>query len=127
MKRQVTDTINFGVLPGEALVSIGGDLDAVISREKDKDWLFYLNGMKEDGLTTNFANRTTIDDVLYASIFLENKKGEDWYAMVAHEVLHMCQFLCHAHVINMIQEKEMVAYLHTHIMKQILQINKKKK
>jgi len=86
MKRQVVDTINFGVLPGEALVSIGGDLDAVISREKDKDWLFYLNGMKEDGLTTNFANRTTVDDVLYASIFLENKKDEDWYAMVAHEV-----------------------------------------
>lgn len=47
------------------------------------------------------------------------------YARLAHEVIHICQFLfeiCNAHPI---EEKEAFAYTHTHIMEQVLtQINK---
>lgn len=121
MKKK-TSTINFGILPGYAFVSIGGDIDDVIKKEADKGWLYYFKALKQDGLTINFANRTTINGELYSSIFLKNKEDEDWYAVVAHEVFHLCQFLCEAHQVDMIQEKEMVAYLHTHLMKQILHL-----
>lgn len=42
------------------------------------------------------------------------------YAKLAHEVIHICQFIfevCNAHPI---EEKEAFAYTHTHIMEQIL-------
>lgn len=123
--KKIINTINFGILPGYALVSIGGTTKEVLEKEKDKQWKFYLQTLVDSGLEINFCNRTEIDGVTYFSLFIENKKNENWYSVLAHELLHMCQFLCNQHCVDMIQEKEMVAYLHTHLMNQIIDLNKK--
>lgn len=124
MKNKIkTGTIDFGIFQGYALVCIGGTPKEAVEKETDKGWKDYLNYLVEEGMTTNFCNKVQIGRTTYFSLFLENKRNEGWYAIVAHEIFHLCQFICKLNHIDMIQEKESVAHLHTHLMKQIIKLN----
>jgi len=116
-----TATIDFGLLPGYAFVSIGATVKQVLEKQKDKEWVNYFKSL-ENNTNFNFCNKTEINGTTFFSLFIENKKGEEWYATLAHEVFHLCQFLCNTYYIDMVQEKEMVAYLHTHLMTQIIKL-----
>lgn len=118
----MSTTIDFGSLPGYAIVFVGGDVKKAIENETDKEWKMYYETLDYDGMTTNFCNKTEIEGTTYYSLFIELPKDENWYTMLAHEVLHLCQFLCKTHHIDMIEEKESVAYLHTHLMNQIIKL-----
>lgn len=67
-----------------------------------------------------------IESDLYYIILKEPFNHEPMeYAKLAHEVVHICQFLFDKCCADPIAEKEAFAYTHTHIMEQILkQINK---
>lgn len=119
-----TGNINFGIFPGECFVCIGATVKQIAETEPDKKWKQYFEFLVEDGMTTNFCNESAVDGLTYYSLFIEEKKDDAWFAKLAHELLHLCQFICKTHVLNMIEEKESVAYLHTHLMNQVLQINK---
>ena len=127
-KRIVTSKINFGIFDGYALLSIGGTVKEVLKKEKDKQWKDYLIFLDKMGQTINFANKSELEgkkeNIVFFSIFLENKLNEDWYIVLAHEVFHLCQFIAKHYHIDMIEEKESMAYLHSHLMKQILKLNK---
>tara|TARA_R110000868_G_C10692254_1_gene748449 strand:+ start:446 stop:832 length:387 start_codon:yes stop_codon:yes gene_type:complete len=124
-KKSLTSTINLGSIPGYAFVSIGLSVKDVLKRETAKEWKEYFTYLDEDGLTTNFCNSVTINDVMYRSVFIEQKNNDnEWYIILAHELIHLCQFICATHQIDMIKEKESVAYLHSHLMRQILDLVK---
>jgi len=120
----VSTTIDFGILQGTCMISFGfsyQELKKQLKDEKCNEWISAAK--KADDLFKNakyFACRTVHKGVDY--YFLIFKEPFDFtdkhYTILAHEALHITQFLCRQFHID--QEDEFQAYLHSHIMEQCL-------
>jgi hypothetical protein len=120
-KKHSVRLINHGVFPGETIVHINISPEEMIKKTKNKKWLFYYKNLVEENNGKNFCNMTDIDGETFSSIFIEKRNGtEEWYVILAHEVIHLVQFWSSKIGIDMVKEKEATAYFHSHVMRQIL-------
>lgn len=95
------------------------------------DWFAGLTG--DEGLfkkTQCFACKRVLEDstgrkptknLFYIVINRPFKKTNEDYIILAHEVTHICQFILPS-ILERDREIEAEAYLHSHIMRQILNI-----
>lgn len=121
--------INFGSFSGTCLVSCGLSIKYIrkhLKKNKNGDW---RKGLKEteEFSSTQLAWGIRIkvrykkaDRHLYY-ILLKNpwKYTEENYITLAHEAVHICQFVLRD-IMNRDEEIECEAYLHSHIMTQVL-------
>lgn len=129
---KVLHWLNTGIFPATILFSQGFSYDEInkmLTQKKAFDWKMGISNDKAliDG-GKNFALHRTIyrksnntDEVeLFYIIFRDCMTFTDYeYCKLAHEILHICQFLLPA-ILNRDREYECEAYLHTHIMQQCL-------
>lgn len=121
--------LNFGSFPGSVLFANGYEYEELIEslkRKKCTSWAKAL--MPSEGLVTQADNLTIFQEMeedggSYQYFFLLIKRpfefSDEEYCILAHEVLHLCQFhLCK--VLNRDREFEAEAYTHTHLMKQAI-------
>lgn len=129
--------LNMGCYPGYTLFIHNFTVDEVLAqlkKRKSKDW---YQGVLQ--------NRTTFDSANFLAIgteLLNDKTGESvklyyimlkkefdfsdyHYSVLAHEVLHICQFYLPA-ILDRNREYEAEAYLHTHLMTQCLKAIRRK-
>ncbi len=123
--KAVISTINFGTFHGYAMACIGTNVEEVLSKHKDKGWREYLTRVKEEGFDCDFVHEAKMaNGNVYSCVFVSKKGGDEWYIKVAHECFHLCQILAQNYHIDMILEKESMAYQHSHLMRQILELAK---
>lgn len=126
---KIIRTLNAGIFPPKIIFSVGFGYDELIKKlSKYNDG--WETALKED--------KELIDSQKYLAlkrtVTIKNKKPVEYYyiiireqflftdssmCMLAHEVLHICQFFLPS-VLEMDREIECVAYTHTHIMQQCL-------
>lgn len=118
--------LNTGIFPAKVLFSTGFTYDDIIKelkKQKSNEWVEALKNDKsfiDSG--KNFAlKRESKDGRLYFFIiFIDTFQFTDyWYCKLAHEILHICQFLL-PDLLDRDREYECEAYLHTHLMEQAL-------
>lgn len=123
--KAVISTINFGAFHGHAMACIGTNVDEVLLKQKDKGWRLYLEQVKEEGFNCDFVHEAKMrDGNVYSCIFVSKKDSDEWYIKVAHECFHLCQILAMNYHIDMSQEKESMAYHHSYLMRQMLELAK---
>ena len=129
---KVLHWLNTGIFPATILFSHGFSYDEInkmLTQKKASDWKLGISNDKKliDG-GKNFALHRTIfrkstdenEVELFYIIFRDCMTFTDYdYCKLAHEVLHICQFLL-PDILNRDREYECEAYLHTHIMQQCL-------
>lgn len=123
--------LNTGIFPATIMFSCGFDYSEIVKvlkKTKAKEWLAgikgeseLLNGNNWFGLKREIINTKTGKTVLLYYIILKNSFDftDDSYCKLAHEVLHICQFML-PDLLDRDREFECEAYLHTHIMGQCL-------
>lgn len=123
--------LNTGIFPATVMFVVGFTYDEVIKHTKKHKGDTWHIALSEDRVFWNNSN--------YAAMkrSIENTKTGEWvdhfiikikepftfsdydYCKLAHEVLHICQYLL-PKILNRDQENECEAYLHTHLMQQCL-------
>lgn len=128
--------LNLGSFPGSVCFCHGFDYDEIMRILKKKDAPYWYEALVHDkellskgnyyGLYRCVENVKTGESVnLYYIILKKRFRFTDWdYVMLAHEVLHICQFYLPA-VLDRDREIEAEAYLHSHLMTQCLDIIRK--
>lgn len=101
------------------------------SKQKAFDWFAGIVGDKELFDTTSYFATSRIlecsagknpDKTLFYIVINEKfKNTHEDYIILAHEVLHLCQFIL-PYILERDKEIEAEAYLHSHLMRQILNI-----
>lgn len=125
--------INSGIFYANILFIYNYEHDEAIKalkKEKCHDWIAGLEDIKDLFDQTNCSNfaayrsiynkKTNEDKQLY--YIVRQKKfnfTDDDYCVLAHEVVHLCQFILRD-ILNRNKEVEAEAYLHTHLMTQCL-------
>lgn len=123
-----------GIWPCTGIMFIQGfSYEQIVKEFKDDNCPDWAEGLKNDKPLIDQARylamvRTLpetqdypIGSDLYYIILKESFNHEPMeYAKLAHEVIHICQFLFDKCCADPIAEKEAFAYTHTHIMEQIL-------
>lgn len=142
-KIQKIEFINFGIFPGhclfahqfsyeELIMTIDAEYNSKrwkddepfwklgIGAESDKRLIDYGDYM---ALSRELVNASKgINKKLFYLIIKSDFKFTDYeYCKLAHEVVHLCQFYL-PDVLDRNKEPEAEAYLHTHIMDQVLKI-----
>ncbi len=124
MKKKVQSFwINRGIYDGECLVFVDTTPAEEALKEKDSNWKIHFQNLATRGFTDNFTDRTIgdVNGLLYLTLWLRRLEDtHEMYTLIAHEVLHIVQFTALDFHFDMIEEKEATAYLHSHLMKQIL-------
>jgi len=125
--------LDTGIFPATILFSYQFSYDEVIRLLKKKqasDWLAGISGDKIRLTNSNYIalhreleNTTTHETRKLFYIFIKEEfKYTDYeYCNLAHEVVHMCQYILPA-ILDRDKEHEAEAYLHTHIMSQLLEV-----
>ncbi len=124
---------NMGTLPGYVMISCGYNYKQItrkLIKMKYRSWAKALSVHKEvinqsSQVACRAKNKSSKTGQVrhYYYIILQRKfkfTDED-YAMLAHEVLHICQFYL-PDILNRDREVEAEAYLHTYLMKQCLKV-----
>lgn len=123
------DYLNTGIFPATVLFSHGFSYKEIMKTLKKTKAKVWYNGIYEDrvlleGGTWFALGREVVEDginkKLFYIILTEEFDFSDYsYCKLAHEVLHICQFVL-PDILNRDREFECEAYLHTHIMMQCL-------
>jgi hypothetical protein len=128
---QLIRWLNDGIFPVHILFSVGFSYDEIIKhckKLKANDW---VTGLSQDkqlidsgtcfGLGRTIENTKSGKEVhLFYIIITRHFDFSDWdMVMLAHEILHICQFML-PKILNRDNEIEAEAYLHSHIMTQCL-------
>jgi len=128
---KVLHWLDTGIFPASVLFSYQFEYDEIISLLKQKRATYWKEGILDDkelidggtyfGLRRTHENlKTGVEKKLFYIIIKEEFKFTDYeYCKLAHEVLHICQFMLPA-ILNRDREYECEAYLHTHLMYQCL-------
>ncbi len=134
MGRRVKKVIHFldtGIFHAAILFSCGyshQELLYTLNRKKLSNWAEPIigntappKGSKYCALKRELENtRTGEVKTFFYIILTEQFTFTDWdYVMLAHEVLHICQFML-KDILDRDREFECEAYLHSHIMQQCL-------
>ena len=135
---KIIDWINFGIYPGYCMFSVGFTFDEIMlhlkeSEGNDRDLKDWISGIEDDKALidsgSNFGLKRTLENtktgkVKHLSyIIFTDRFGFTDYEMckLAHEVLHICQFVL-PDFMDVEREFESVAYTHTHLMSQCLEL-----
>jgi hypothetical protein len=124
--------IDTGIFPCRILFCHGFSYDEImgkLKKQKAPDWVAGLADDKAliDGgrcfsLKREVENKQNQKVTLFYIIITRQFDFSDWdMCMLAHEVLHTCQFML-PDILDRDREFECEAYLHTHIMTQCLKI-----
>jgi hypothetical protein len=128
--------VNTGIFPATVCFNCGFTYDEIIALFKKKKADQWAKGLENDKQLidngTNFAlarhmtNTKTGKQVsFYYIILIERFKFTDYdMCVLAHEILHICQFLL-KQILDREKEIECEAYLHTYLMENILNILRK--
>ena len=128
---KVLHWLDTGIFPASVLFSYQFEYDEMISLLKRKRATWWWNGLMDDkGLIDNgnyFGLARDVDNLktkeskkLFYIIIKEEFKFTDYeYCKLAHECLHICQFML-PDILKRDREYECEAYLHTHLMDQCL-------
>jgi len=141
---KIIEFLNFGIFPGTVLFAHGMGYDELAAtirknykskRWKDEHnfWEFAISGDKkliDSG--SHFALKRECENpktgqtkTFYYLIIKRPFDFSDYdYCILAHEILHLCQFHL-PDILNRDREIEAEAYLHTHLMQQALDIIRK--
>lgn len=123
--------LNFGIFPGYVQYSSGYSYQEIVKKLKKmpngQEWLDAMKHIDPKDMQGNIAKRLTLEHKksgavkTYYFIFFEQpfERTDYWYAKLAHEVLHICQFHL-KDILDRNREIEAEAYLHTHLMMQVL-------
>jgi hypothetical protein len=130
MKKSI-QYFNAGIFPATVMFVNGFDYDEVIKhtkKHKGDTWHIALGEDREFWNKSNYAAmRRSIEHTKtgkfidhYIIKIKEPFKFTDFeYCKLAHEVLHICQYLL-PDILDRNKENECEAYLHTHLMEQCL-------
>lgn len=122
------DYLDTGIFPSTVLFAYNVSLTELrkeLRKQKCNDWLNGLTNDSYDEKDKQVYHREINGKKLFYLIY--NQKftfSDDDYCYLAHEVLHLCQFIL-PHILERDREVEAEAYLHTHLMKQALTIIRK--
>lgn len=122
--------IDTGIFPATIMVSCGfnySEIKKILTKKKASDW---LAGLSEDEQFLQTGNWKAMKRVIEYKKFGKRTMfyiiipelfdfSDHHYCLLAHEVLHICQFFL-PDVLERGREIEAEAYLHTHIMKNCL-------
>jgi len=122
--------LDCGIFPSTVLFSNGFTYDELYKHLKKtgaKEWLYGLEGDKKTidngkffALYRNIEHKGHSIQLFYI-IFTESFKFNDSsYTILAHEIIHILQFMLPTLNVDMVIEMESTAYLHSHLMNQCL-------
>lgn len=129
--------LNTGIFPATVMFSCGftfHEVKAHLKKVKATEWLKAFDDPSVNEMMdsrTWFAKSIVMEfwdkkqgkytdkKHLYFIIIPDFHRGDNDYVKLAHEVLHICQFFL-PDVLDRLKEHEAEAYLHTHLMRQIL-------
>ena len=136
MKKQVKfiDFVNTGIFHPDVLINYGFSYDellAILKRKKPETWYtalvddYRMNKIITEGycaMKRIIENRKTGKTVtlFYLSMPAFDHSSYD-HIKLAHECLHLCQYML-PDFLNRDKEHEAEAYLHTHLMSQIIDL-----
>lgn len=135
---KVIKWLDTGIFPAPVMFSCGFSYDEILKhlkKLKAEDWLLGLQdnrnlieGGNWFGLQRILENTKTGEKkwLYYIIIKPSFNFSDDHYLKLAHEVLHICQFML-PDILDRNREYECEAYLHTHIMRQCLECLRGKK
>lgn len=125
--------LNTGIFPAHICFNCGFTYDEIVKLLKKKKALEWVQPIEHDkeliDSGKNFALRRSMENVktgkkvtFFYIILIDRFKFSDYeMCVLAHEILHICQFLL-PDILNRDKETECEAYLHTYIMQDILKI-----
>lgn len=128
--------LNTGIFPATICFNCGFTYDEIISvlkKKKANEWILpiendksLIDSGKNFALARTMVNTKTGKEVKFFYIILIDRFKLTDYEMciLAHEILHICQFMLPA-ILNRNKETECEAYLHTYLMEDILKILRK--
>lgn len=135
---KVLDWLNTGIFPASILFSSGfsfKELCEELKAQNAVDWLEGISGDEEKFTNANvagFAAQRVLrrkdgktKSFLYLIFPREFNFTDREYCILAHEILHICQFYL-PDLLDRDSETEAEAYLHTHIMEQCLTVLRNK-
>lgn len=127
------ETINTGIFPFNVLFCYNFSYEGIISTLKengDTEWYTGIDDAEEllnngsyFGLHRHIENIKTKESrhLFYIILTKPFKFKDEDYCTLAHEVLHICQFMLPI-ILNRDNEFEAEAYLHSHLMSQCLKL-----
>ncbi len=128
------DWVDFGIFPGNIMFSCGytkNEIEVALLEQKAKEWLGAFKQLdtlysRSYAFAANVTDHHRGKNVEFYVLHLRDcfKFTDHDYTVLAHEVLHLCQFYLPS-VLDRDVEIETEAYLHTYIMKSILNILRK--
>lgn len=127
---KVIGSLNTGIFDAYVTFSCRFTYDEIVENLKQQNCHEWAESISEDKEFIDngyhFALKRTVtkktDTRTYFFIILKDFRFTDQdYCELAHEVLHICQFLL-PDVLDRNREFECEAYLHTHLMKQCLKL-----
>lgn len=125
--------IDAGIFPCKIMLSVGFDYSTInkhLTKVKAFDWKMGISQDKEliEGgtcfsLKRTVENKKTGKGVTYFYVIITRLFDfSDWdMVMLAHEILHTCQFML-PELLDRNREYECEAYLHSHLMTQALKL-----
>lgn len=136
VSNKILSWLNTGIFPATVMFSCGFDYSEMamhLKKCKGKEWLqaaeyqkAFIESSKWCAMESHFIDDKGVERKLFI-IFIKPlfRFTDDCFIKLSHEVLHICQFLLPS-ILNRDKEVEAEAYLHTHLMTQILTILRKK-
>ena len=123
--------LNTGIFPATIMFIVGYTYDDVLKhlkKTKAEEWYFGISGHEKMFNAKGFAIRSDIinkkgeEKTLFYIGLNDSFKFTDFdYIALAHECLHICQYFL-PNALDRNREHEAEAYLHSHLMKQCLEI-----
>ncbi len=123
--------LDTGIFPATVMFSCGFEFEEIITllkKKKASQWLFGIEDQKVFIESSNYCyvsttlmdKKTKKETRLFYLIVKEVFRFTDFeYCKLAHEVLHICQHIL-KDILDRYKEHEAEAYLHTHLMQNIL-------
>lgn len=132
-KIRILDFLNNGIYPGHILFSVGYTFKEIHDKLLKMKYTDYAIGIKDRELKhkqvtgTAFSVELIEDDTgeertLFYIVLQEFNFTDDDYCVLAHEIVHICQFYLKFINVNRNNEVESDAFYHTHLMKQCLKL-----
>ena len=128
MKRsdKIIETLNTGIFPARVCFCVGFTYKEIIAHLKkakaEEGWIKAIEGDESHIGSGQFhaMKRTYKTATYFYVIIIRTFDFSDWdMIMLAHELLHICQFLL-PDMLDRDREYESEAYLHSHLMTQAL-------
>lgn len=133
-RHRVVEYLNTGIFPATIIFSLGFTPDELyqhLLKTSDEHWVrglgYHLENLRPDwdeiwgvALSSSAENKKTKEiRKTYFIIINEFYFSDEAFVKLAHEIVHSCQHIL-PDLLNRDKEHEAEAYLHTHLMKQIL-------